>query len=165
MNKIKQQSQGSIGKPTDVTHKLHVDFGVRIQGLRRTCAHLSQNLPAEWKSLLEGGGFKPEDFAKYTEELRGGLQVLNPKPAQQLPPQVRPQVPQSQPKPQVPNNTGYPQTPQAPQPTAHSPSNGHVMPTATQETDINIDELVSQDNPLQLFTDYKKIGEGCLYIF
>lgn len=30
MNKIKQQSQGSIGKPTDVTHKLHVDFGVRI---------------------------------------------------------------------------------------------------------------------------------------
>ena len=67
------------------------------------------------------------------------------------------------PKPTVPTNTGYPQTPQAPQYTQQpqQPA-GSAMPTTASEGDVNIEELVSHENPMQLFTDYKKIGEGYL---
>lgn len=90
--------------------------------------------------------------------------MLNPKPAQQLPPQVRPV--QATPKPTVPTNSGYPQVPQQPAYTQPSPPTmqhnhqaGGAMPSGAND-EVNIEELVSHENPMQLFSDYKKIGEG-----
>lgn len=162
ISKIKAQSSNEISTPFNLSHNLHVDFGT---------------LPDEWRKMLVSSGFTQGDLSQYGEQLTNALTILAPKAAQNAA-TPNPGLPPTSPKP-TPPTSGAPTptptpapktaapakpTPTATAPAAATPAPANVpLPTSDSIANLNLEDLVSQENPESIYFDMVKIGEGFVH--
>lgn len=157
--KIKAQSSNEISTPFNLSHNLHVDFGT---------------LPDEWRKMLVSSGFTQGDLSQYGEQLTNALTILAPKAATtgaapnpaaaggaSAPMSLKPTPVTST----APTPTPVPKTaaPSKPAPTATptaQPAANVPLPSSDSIASLNLEDLVSQENPESIYFDMVKIGEG-----
>lgn len=154
--KIKAQSSNEISTPFNLSHNLHVDFGT---------------LPDEWRKMLVSSGFTEGDLSQYGQQLTNALTILAPKAAQTTSPAAAGGATPASPKPTpattgAPSPTAVPKTaaPAKPTPTPSAatpaPAANVPLPSGDSIASLNLEDLVSQENPETIYFDMVKIGEG-----
>jgi len=122
-----------VSSPFNVQHNIHVDFNSETG---------FTGLPPEWEKMLKNANITREEVIENADAVLEVLEFANRGPNQQ---QNKPaMVPISQAQA---GGAGKPQLDPTPQP----------LPS---ERPLTLDQLVSQEDPTQLFMDMKKIGEG-----
>jgi tRNA A-37 threonylcarbamoyl transferase component Bud32 len=91
------------------------------------------SLPQEWKAMLTSAGFSASDLETHGAQLTNALKVLAPNK------EAEASLP-----------------PPAPEPAAAKQQ--FEMPVS--DANLSLEDLVSRENPEDIFSDFKKIGEG-----
>jgi len=136
ISKIKAQASSEISTPFGVSHNLHVDFG---------------SLPAEWKQMLTSSGFTAKDLENYGGQLTDALKLLAPTNAPAANGGAAAPAPAAG-KQSTAAVTKQPPAPNAPAATSHE------LPNA--DTSINLEDLVSKEDPNRIYSEFKMIGSG-----
>jgi len=136
----------SIGAPYNVHHNIHVDFNARTG---------FSGLPAEWESLLIGGGISKKEVVANPDEVLDVLEFQSARLAQQKKAEMMAQA-----------QALMAQQPSSSQQAATAdgadfdPMCGYAAQPLPEDVQVTISELVSRGDPQELYTDLKKIGEG-----
>tara|TARA_R110002050_G_scaffold34420_7_gene86965 strand:- start:1203 stop:2303 length:1101 start_codon:yes stop_codon:yes gene_type:complete len=123
-----------VSSPFNVQHNIHVDFNSETG---------FTGLPPDWEAMLKNANITREEVIENADAVLEVLEFANRgnQPAQQNKPQAIP-LGEAQKA-----GAGKQNYEVAPQP----------LPS---ERPLTLDQLVSQDDPMTLFSDMKKIGEG-----
>jgi len=133
MKEIQASSEIEIvSSPFNVQHNIHVDFNSETG---------FTGLPPEWEKMLKTGGITREEVIENADAVLEVLEFANRG---------------NQPGQNKPANVPISQAQQGGA-SAHNQLEPQPLPT---ERPLTLDQLVSQEDPTQLYTDMKKIGEG-----
>ena len=147
-----------VTSPFNVQHNIHVDFSTD-SGFK--------GLPKEWEAMMKGGGLTKEDVQKDSDAV---LKVLEFQSNYQN--QHKPGQPPTGPKPSVTGKRPPPKPKAAPaSPNAAPPATEAASPkpppdpTTTpkvlpDEKPVTLNDLISKNDPKDLYPNPKKIGEG-----
>jgi len=128
----------TVGTPFNVQHNIHVDFN-SVTGF--------EGLPQEWEVLLKTSGIRKDEVLEKPEAVLDVLNFHDQYTKQKEQKVAKPMAaPRNQPPKQVKpkeDNSSYEQ--------------GGSFP---EEKEVNLRDLINKDDPNQIYTDSKKIGEG-----
>jgi len=149
--KEKKSSEPTVGSPFNVHHHVHVDFNTKTGFV---------GLPPEWEAMLENSAVSRKEIAEDPNAMLDVLQFESDRQAnirkQAIIDQMNAAAAQMPAK-----------NPPAPVPVSTVPAGSAGVPAAAQgetpmpaDDTVTIQDLVVPGDPLTLFTDMKKIGEG-----
>jgi len=148
--KEKKTNEPNIGTPFNVLHHVHVDFNTKTGFV---------GLPPEWESMLENSSISRNEIADDPNAMLDVLQFESDRQAnirkQAIMDQMNAAAAQMPPK-NPPTPVPVAAVPAAP---SAAPGARGEAPMPAEET-ITISDLVTPGDPMTLFTEMKKIGEG-----
>jgi len=144
--KKEKASEPNIGTPFNVHHHVHVDFNTKTGFV---------GLPPEWEAMLENSSISRNEIADDPNAMLDVLQFESDRQANLRKQAIMDQMNAA--AAQMPAKN--PPTPVPVAATVPPPSAAGEVPMPAEET-ITISDLVSPGDPMTLFTEMKKIGEG-----
>eukprot|EP01099_Mayorella_cantabrigiensis_P008285 TRINITY_DN76_c0_g1_i4.p1 TRINITY_DN76_c0_g1~~TRINITY_DN76_c0_g1_i4.p1 ORF type:complete len:450 (-),score=130.28 TRINITY_DN76_c0_g1_i4:273-1565(-) len=154
-SKTNDDSSCEVTSPFNVQHNIHVDFSTD-SGFK--------GLPKEWEAMMKGGGLTKEDVQKDSDavlkvlEFQSNFQNQQAKPQAGAKPTAAGKRPPPKPKP---GPTGAPDSPKPPSPAAVAVPDPTTTPKLLpDEKPVTLNDLISKNDPKEIYTNFKKIGEG-----
>jgi len=143
--KEKKSSEPNIGSPFNVHHHVHVDFNTKTGFV---------GLPPEWEAMLENSSISRTEIADDPNAMLDVLQFESDRQANLRKQAIMDEMNAA--AAQMPAKS-----PPTPVPVAAAPAcpaaGGAPMPA---EETVTISDLITPGDPMTLFTEMKKIGEG-----